>query len=224
MSDLSSSAPVSAARSPPCRCTREYKRRTPALGEIRALSKRRVETLRRRLRVAVAPQCQRFAVERNGLVHPGAQYDEHEEVDLSKLEPLIACPSSPGNVRPVREVAGREIYQSYIGSSANPGVRDFAVAAFIVSGKQVKEGISFDVNPTSRQVLQSLVSLGLLGKLIAAGARVHQTGCNGCIGMGQAPATNRISLRTVPRNFPAAPAPKRIRCICAVRKPLPRRR
>ena len=132
----------------------------------------------------------------------GAEYDEHEEINLSELEPLIACPSSPGKVVPVREVAGREIYQSYIGSSANPGLRDFAVPAAMVDGKQVHNRVSFDINPTSRQILENLASLGLLGKLIRAGARVHQAGCNGCIGMGQAPATDRISLRTVPRNFP----------------------
>ncbi len=132
----------------------------------------------------------------------GADYDEHEEINLSKLEPLIACPSSPGNVKPVREVAGREIYQSYIGSSANPGIRDFAVPALMLDHRRVHNGVSFDVNPSSRQVLENLVSEGLLGKLIVAGARIHQAGCNGCIGMGQAPATNRISLRTVPRNFP----------------------
>jgi aconitate hydratase len=132
----------------------------------------------------------------------GAHYDEHEEIDLSTLEPLIALPSSPGNVVPVREVAGREIYQSYIGSSANPGLRDFAVAAFIVDGKQVHDGVSFDVNPTSRQILENMIESGILAKLVHAGARLHQAGCGGCIGMGQAPASGRISLRTVPRNFP----------------------
>jgi len=132
----------------------------------------------------------------------GAEYDEDEAINLSELEPLIACPSSPGKVVPVREVAGREIYQSYLGSSANPGLRDFAVPAAMVDGKQVHQGVSFDINPTSRQVLENLASLGHLGKLIRAGARLHQAGCNGCIGMGQAPATDRISLRTVPRNFP----------------------
>lgn len=131
-----------------------------------------------------------------------AEYDEHEEINLSELEPLIALPSSPGNVVPVREVAGREIYQSYIGSSANPGLRDFAIAALIVEGKQVHDRVSFDINPTSRQILENLISMGLLAKLIQAGARLHQAGCNGCIGMGQAPAWDRISLRTVPRNFP----------------------
>jgi len=132
----------------------------------------------------------------------GAEYDEDEAINLAELEPLIACPSSPGKVVPVREVAGREIYQSYLGSSANPGLRDFAVPAAMVEGKQVHNRVSFDVNPTSRQVLENLASLGLLGKLLRAGARLHQAGCNGCIGMGQAPATDRISLRTVPRNFP----------------------
>jgi aconitate hydratase len=131
-----------------------------------------------------------------------ATYDEHEEINLSELEPLIACPSSPDNVVPVREMAGREIYQAYIGSSANPGLRDFAIAALVVDGQQVHNAVSFDINPTSRQILENLIRTGLLTKLIRAGARLHQAGCNGCIGMGQAPATGRISLRTVPRNFP----------------------
>ena len=120
----------------------------------------------------------------------------------SALEPLIALPSSPGNVVPVREVAGREIYQAYVGSSANPGFRDFAIAAEIVKGKHVSDRVSFDINPTSRQILENLVADGHVNTLLHAGARLHQAGCNGCIGMGQAPATDRISLRTVPRNFP----------------------
>jgi len=132
----------------------------------------------------------------------GCEYDEHETIDLSKLEPLIAKPSSPGNVVPVREIAGLEIAQSYIGSSANPGWRDFAIAAEIVRGRRIPPQVSFDVNPTSRQVLEALIADGRLGALVAAGARIHQTGCNGCIGMGQAPAIGRNSLRTTPRNFP----------------------
>lgn len=133
---------------------------------------------------------------------PGADYQHHDEINLAELEPLIALPSSPGNVVPVREVAGREVYQTMIGSSANPGLRDFAIAALTLDGKQAHDRISFDVNPTSRQILENLTELGLLRKLLRAGARIHQAGCNGCIGMGQAPATGRISLRTVPRNFP----------------------
>lgn len=131
----------------------------------------------------------------------GAHYDEQEEIDLGKIEPLIALPSSPGKVVPVREVAGEPIYQAYIGSSANPGLRDFVVPAMMVKGRQVNDRVSFDINPTSRQVLENLSGLGHLTDLLSAGARLHQTGCNGCIGMGQAPATDQISLRTVPRNF-----------------------
>jgi aconitate hydratase len=131
-----------------------------------------------------------------------AVYDLTEEIDLAKLEPLIAMPSSPGNVVPVRQVAGQEIVQSYIGSSANPGYRDFAVAAEMVKGKRIAQRVSFDVNPTSRQILENLIHDGHLLSLVHAGARLHQAGCNGCIGMGQAPATDRFSLRTVPRNFP----------------------
>lgn len=133
---------------------------------------------------------------------PGAHYDLHEEIDLSKLEPLIALPSSPGNVKRVRDVAGRPIYQAYIGSSANPCPRDFAISAMMVEKTSVAEGVSYDVNPSSRQVLNYLIKQGYLEMMTKAGARVHQAGCNGCIGMGQAPATGQISLRTVPRNFP----------------------
>ena len=133
---------------------------------------------------------------------PDATYDEHEEIDLSSVVPKIAKPSSPGNVVSVREVEGQEIYQSYVGSSANPGFRDFASAAEIVDGHQVHDRVSFDVNPTSRQILENLMNSGHLQMLTRAGARIHQAGCNGCIGMGQAPATGQISVRTVPRNFP----------------------
>ncbi len=136
------------------------------------------------------------------LADAGADYHEHVSLDLSTLEPLIALPSSPGNVRPIREVAGEAIYQAYIGSSANPGLRDFAVPAMMVEGRQVPPGVSFDVNPTSRQILEILSNESYLTRLIRAGARLHQAGCNGCIGMGQAPASGRNSLRTVPRNFP----------------------
>jgi len=132
----------------------------------------------------------------------GATYDHNIEINLSELEPLIALPGSPGNVVPVREVSGLKINQVVIGSSANPGLRDFWIASQIVKGKAVSPDVSFDVNPSSRQVLENLTEMGALGSLIAAGARLHQSGCMGCIGMGQAPATNTISLRTMPRNFP----------------------
>jgi aconitate hydratase len=136
------------------------------------------------------------------VAEPDAHYDHHEHIELGQLEPLIAMPSSPGNVQPVREVAGAEIYQVYIGSSANPGYRDFAMAALMLAGSHVHERVSFDINPASRQVLMDLIQDGHLASLIAAGGRLHQAGCNGCIGMGQAPAFGKLSLRTVPRNFP----------------------
>jgi aconitate hydratase len=132
----------------------------------------------------------------------GAAYDRDEAIDLSSLEPLIARPTSPGNVVPVREVAGLPVGQVVIGSSANPGLRDFWVASQIMKGRFASPEVSFDVNPSSRAVLQDLTETGALANLVAAGARVHQSGCMGCIGMGQAPATNTISLRTMPRNFP----------------------
>ena len=136
------------------------------------------------------------------LADPGATYDVEEVINLATLEPLIAKPSSPGNVVPVSEVEGEDLYQAYIGSSANPGYRDLAVPAHMVRGRTIADNVSFDINPASRQVLEALAAEGLLEDLIRAGGRLHQAGCNGCIGMGQAPATGRNSLRTVPRNFP----------------------
>ncbi|GCB43481.1 aconitate hydratase [Streptomyces sp. NL15-2K] len=132
---------------------------------------------------------------------PGAHYDLEEDIDLSALRPLIARPSSPGDVVPVREVAGEPIGQAVLGSSANPGLRDFAIAAAMVRGRQTVPGVSFDINPTSREILQDLTRMGATFDLLTAGARLHQSGCLGCIGMGQAPAAGRNSLRTFPRNF-----------------------
>jgi aconitate hydratase len=136
------------------------------------------------------------------LADEGAAYDVEDAIDLSALEPLIALPSSPGKVKPVREVAGPEVSQVLVGSSANPGLRDFEIVAHMVEGRQSHDGVSFDVNPTSRQTLETLARSGAVAKLVAAGARLNQAGCLGCIGVGQAPATGAISLRTVPRNFP----------------------
>ncbi len=132
----------------------------------------------------------------------GADYDVTDEIDLSALEPLIARPSAPDNVVPVREVAGTDVRQVVIGSSANPGLRDFAIAARMVRGRQTRPEVSFDVNPTSREILEDLTRIGATFDLISSGARIHQSGCMGCIGMGQAPAVGQNSLRTFPRNFP----------------------
>ena len=133
---------------------------------------------------------------------PDAGYDVQDEIDLSALEPLIARPGSPGDVVPVRDAEGTPVHQVVIGSSANPGLRDFAVVAAVVGGRVIDPQVSLDVNPTSRQSLLELTRSGAIAALIQAGARIHQTGCMGCIGMGQAPAVGHNSLRTFPRNFP----------------------
>jgi aconitate hydratase len=131
-----------------------------------------------------------------------ATYDEHDEIDLSKVEPLIARPSSPGNVVPVREMKGTPVDQVIIGSSVNSSFRDLMTVCRILDGRRVAPRISFHINPGSRQVLENVTSHGGTLMLLRAGAQIHQPGCLGCIGMGQAPGTNQVSLRTFPRNFP----------------------
>jgi len=133
---------------------------------------------------------------------PEVEYDTVMEVDLSTLEPLIACPSSPDNVVPVREVAGKPVAQVLVGSCTNSSIRDLTVVAKTLEKHEISRDLSFEINPGSRQVLENITAHGDLLTLIHAGARVHQAGCLGCIGMGQAPPTEGISLRTFPRNFP----------------------
>jgi len=132
----------------------------------------------------------------------GCDYDEHLDLDLGAIEPLIACPSSPGNVKPVRETAGTRVDQVIIGSSVNSSFRDLMVTARIIEGRHAHPDTSLHINPGSRQVLENIAAQGGLMALLLAGARVHQSGCLGCIGMGQAPGTGQVSLRTFPRNFP----------------------
>ncbi len=133
---------------------------------------------------------------------PGCSYDEEIELDLSQVEPLIACPTSPGNVKRVREVAGLKVDQTIVGSSVNSSFRDLMVVARIVEGRHSHPDTSFHINPGSRQVLENVADQGGVMPLLLAGARIHQSGCLGCIGMGQAPGTGQVSLRTFPRNFP----------------------
>ncbi len=136
------------------------------------------------------------------LAESDVEYDEVIELDLSSLEPMAACPSSPDNVVKVREIEGSEVAQVIVGSCANSSFRDIQVVAKALEGKRVHENVSFEINPGSRQVLEMAASHGLLSTLIHAGARIHQSGCLGCIGMGQAPPSDAISLRTFTRNFP----------------------
>ena len=132
----------------------------------------------------------------------GAGYDEYAEIDLSKLEPLTAKPTSPGNVVPVREVAGTRVDQVIVGSSVNSSFRDLMVTAKILENRRVHPETNFHVNPGSRQVLENIVQKGGLLSFLTSGVRLHEPGCQGCIGMGQAPGTGEVSLRTFPRNFP----------------------
>ncbi len=131
-----------------------------------------------------------------------ARYAAVAEVNLDSLEPLIACPSSPDRVAPVREVEGLPVEQVLIGSCANSSWRDLMVVARALKGRQVHPRVSLEINPGSRQVLENLALAGGLLPLLEAGARIMPPGCWGCIGMGQAPATDAVSVRTFTRNFP----------------------
>jgi aconitate hydratase len=131
-----------------------------------------------------------------------AIYDEVIDLDMSSLEPMIACPSSPDNVVKVTEVAGKPVAQVLVGSCSNSSLRDLMVVAKVLERGEISRDVSFEINPGSRQVLENITAQGDMLTLVKAGARVHQSGCLGCIGMGQAPPTNTISLRTFPRNFP----------------------
>ena len=118
------------------------------------------------------------------------------------MEPLIACPSSPDNVVLVREVEGIKVDQVLVGSSVNSSFRDLMTVCRILEGQRIASNVSFHINPGSRQALENVADQGGIVTLLMAGAIIHQSGCLGCIGMGQAPGTNQVSLRTFPRNFP----------------------
>ena len=133
---------------------------------------------------------------------PDATYDEHEVIDLAALEPLIATPSSPGNVVPVREVAGIKVGQVCVGSSVNSGYEDLAIVGAVLRGKTVHPEVFMTVTPGSRQILDTIAATGVYRDLIAAGARVLEPACGPCVGMGQAPPTGQVSVRTFNRNFP----------------------
>ncbi len=136
------------------------------------------------------------------LPDPDAKYKEVIEIDLSRIEPLCACPSSPDNVKRVEELSGKEVYQIIVGSCANSSLKDLLVVAEVLEKWPVHRNVCFEINPGSLQVIANLIALGKFESLVKGGARIHQCGCLGCIGMGQAPPTNSISLRTFTRNFP----------------------
>jgi aconitate hydratase len=132
----------------------------------------------------------------------GADYDEHEHIELDKLEPLIAKPHSPGNVVSVSEVAGTKAAQVCIGSSVNSGFDDLAIAAAVLRDETVSPGLVMTVTPGSRQILDSIAQTGVYSDLVRAGARMLEPVCGPCVGMGQAPPSDSVSVRTFNRNFP----------------------
>lgn len=132
---------------------------------------------------------------------PDAPYDEVWEIDLGRLEPLVAQPHSPDRVCPVREVEGLKIDQVAIGSCTNSSYRDLMTVASILKGKTISPNVSLVISPGSRQVLKMLALKGALSDLLESGARILESTCGPCIGMGQAPCTKGVSLRTFNRNF-----------------------
>ena len=133
---------------------------------------------------------------------PGAVYDEQETIELGELEPLIALPSSPGNVVPVREAVGTATKQVCVGSSVNSSFEDLATVAAVLRGRTVHPDLDLTVTPGSRQILDTIVRAGVYSDLVGAGARMLEPACGPCIGMGQAPASGAVSVRTFNRNFP----------------------
>ena len=132
----------------------------------------------------------------------GADYDEHETIDMSALEPLIAVPQSPGNVVPVAEVAGTPVVQVCVGSSVNSSYTDLATVAATLAGTAVHPGVALTVTPGSRQILDTIERSGVYRELVRAGARMLEPICGPCIGVGQAPTRGQASVRTFNRNFP----------------------
>ncbi len=130
-----------------------------------------------------------------------AAYDETLDIDLDRLEPLIAQPHSPDNVVPVRKVAGKAAQQVCIGSCTNSSFHDLVIAATMLRGRAVAPGLSMTVTPGSKQVFETIAKEGALGDIIGAGARILESGCGPCIGMGQAPPSGAVSVRSFNRNF-----------------------
>lgn len=130
-----------------------------------------------------------------------AVYDEVIDIDLSTLAPMAACPHSPDNVKPIKELEGQKIDQVCIGSCTNSSYLDMMRVAAILKGKTVADGVSLAIAPGSKQVFNMIAQNGALADMIAAGARILESACGPCIGMGQSPNSNGISLRTFNRNF-----------------------
>ena len=132
---------------------------------------------------------------------PDAEYDRVIEIDLDAIVPLAACPSSPDQIKTIEELRGTPVGQVLIGSCTNSSFRDLALVATVLKGRTVSPDLTLAIAPGSRQVLEMLAGNGMLADLIAAGARILETGCGPCIGQGQSPADDTVSVRTFNRNF-----------------------
>lgn len=132
---------------------------------------------------------------------PDAEYAERYSINLSELEPLAACPNSPDNVKPVRELAGIKVDQVAIGSCTNSSFADMSKTASVLKGHKIADSVSLGISPGSRQVLSMMAESGALTDMIDAGARILECACGPCIGMGFSPNSKGVSLRTFNRNF-----------------------
>ena len=132
---------------------------------------------------------------------PDAEYDRIIDIDLSTLEPLLACPHSPDNIKPASALSDKKVDQVCIGSCTNSSLRDMLRVAAILKGKKIKDSVSLSISPGSRQVLTMLSECGALSDMIDAGARILECACGPCIGMGFSPNSAGVSLRTFNRNF-----------------------
>jgi len=130
-----------------------------------------------------------------------AEYDRVIEIDMSELGPMAACPSSPDNVKSVREIAGLKAGQIVVGSCTNSSYADLMMTAKVLKGRRIDKMVEFAVAPGSREVLNMLAKNGALADMISAGARILESGCGPCIGQGFSPADGVVSLRTFNRNF-----------------------
>lgn len=130
-----------------------------------------------------------------------AEYDKTIEIDLSKLEPLAACPSSPDNIKSIKELEGTKVNQVVIGSCTNSSFADLMMVAKVLKNKSVNNLVELAVAPGSKQVLRMLAANGAMADIISAGTRILESGCGPCIGQGFSPADGAVTLRTFNRNF-----------------------
>jgi aconitate hydratase len=141
-----------------------------------------------------------------------AEYDRVIEIDLASLEPLAACPSSPDNIKSIRELRGTKVSQVVIGSCTNSSLKDLMLAAAVLGNNRVHSNVSLAIAPGSRQVMEMLAENGGLGRMLSGGARLLETACGPCIGQGMSPANDEVTVRTFNRNFAGRTGTKGDQC------------